>query len=146
MQRKFAIPADGETFDIALGVGEFLQAFAYSFSNPFAYYFKEWPDQLITDPLDTSSLLQLMNRNAFKQAFPIVMDRIKNREVSVRTIRFNLQGLTDPHSESLTMFELGFILKEDALTQLTRFYEGASLELETMLLDKRLSNLGFPRG
>lgn len=136
--------APNNTFiDIALGVGELVITFAKSFYNPYAYYWAEWPDDLLQLPDQPEQIMELANQRLARQYIIIILERLSNQWIPQCTIRFNLQGLSNPTIESVTMMELKYILNNPALLAMTRFYEGIGHELVGENLQERLATLGF---
>jgi len=144
---------DGSTFDVAFGVGEDLPAFANSFQNPPALYWREWPDSLIRKngvgldlPIRANQILILNQPGIMAGSIPLIMNRIRDQDFigNIPAIRFNLARLNNPRLTT-TVQELSYILQDDKLFSMTHFYTN-TMPVSGAGLDEILDKINLKRG
>lgn len=123
-------------FDIAFGIGKHLDSFAKSFSEPFCYYYMEWPDWLLMEGT-TYIMIQRFPQNGAMTGMANFLDHVTHVEGG--NIRFNLQDLMPLNV--YTMAELKHIVSNSALRGITHFYEDDHHELTTEELKLRVASL-----
>jgi hypothetical protein len=124
-------------FDIALGVGEHIAQFAGLFMDPPAYWWKEWPEWLLTD--EYGDILPIARPQFIVRGVEVGLSNFINH-VPHGKIRFNLENVSP--LRRFTMFELGYILHSPTLMDRTSLYTGV-VELTGDMLQTRLTGLGF---
>jgi RHS repeat-associated protein len=134
------VPNWGTSFDIALGVTEYVNQFALYFTNPYAYISWDWPYELIRsqgvkipkppkkfDPY--GNIVNMMDTREVLRNTRMILDRIP-AEIPNAQIRFNLQNiqpfsaLTNEPSTYVTVVELDHVKNSSNLMEITTFYKG----------------------
>lgn len=117
-----AIPEDYNLrFDITLGIREYLEEFAASFSDYPTVFFYWWPDWMITDSrMFSDSDPELVS------SIVIASLRVWAKSSSKGMVKFNLEGLHDVRDDGAihrtTLRELQKLLASPDLLLITQFY------------------------
>jgi len=138
---QYEVPLSKTSINIALGVDEHIQRFAYSI--PKTYYYPEWPDHLVRISDQNLNPMYMIQGSYLENNLRTVLNRVGDGELLDGRIKFNLQGLTDPKKTSLTIVELEWVMRSGKLTDLTDFYHGIGNVLTGNTLNDELTRLGF---